>query len=164
MKEERKTALPGGFYPNIGIKKAFTLIELLVVVLIIGILAAVALPHYQVAVDKTRMTNVLSIMNSVKSAQERYYLANGSYANTINELDISLPALPFLLYPRYSNSDRMYVFGQSYLPDILLIYAYQNSLYQCYAKKDNARALSLCKNICGTQNLVTETPWKKCNF
>ncbi len=71
-------------------KQAFTLIELLVVVLIIGILAAVALPQYQAVVDKRRFSTVLPIVKSISDAQEVYYLANGQYSSAEN-LDVEKP-------------------------------------------------------------------------
>ena len=58
-------------------KAAFTLIELLVVVLIIGILAAVAFPQYQKAVEKSRVTEAISIMSSVAQAMNVWVLENG---------------------------------------------------------------------------------------
>lgn len=70
----------------------FTLIELLVVVLIIGILAAVALPQYQFAVYKARYVRVMPFVHEMVKAQEIYYLANGSYALDLNDLDFSYPA------------------------------------------------------------------------
>lgn len=71
--------------------KAFTLIELLVVVLIIGILTAVALPQYQKAVEKARVAQALVLVRTLAEAQRLYYLANGEYASSFEQLDVVAP-------------------------------------------------------------------------
>ena len=71
---------------------AFTLIELLVVVLIIGILAAIALPQYQKAVMKARFTQLKVIAHAIADAEEVYYLANNNYSVRFDELDVNTPA------------------------------------------------------------------------
>ena len=71
--------------------KGFPLIELLVVVLIIGILSAVALPQYNMAVLKARFASLQPIVEALVRAQEVYYLANGSYASSFSQLDIEPP-------------------------------------------------------------------------
>ncbi len=75
-------------------KKAFTLIEILVVVLIIGILAAIAVPQYQKAVIKSRYTQLKLLAQSLVQAQEAYYLANNTYSVSFRNLDISIAGTP----------------------------------------------------------------------
>ena len=71
--------------------QGFTLIELLVVVLIIGILSAVALPQYRLAVMKARFASMMPIVTSLAQAQEMYYLENGEYAISMRDLSIQPP-------------------------------------------------------------------------
>lgn len=88
------------------LKRGFTLIELLVVVLIIGILAAVALPQYQKAVDKSRVSQGVQLISSLQKATEVWILEHpGENAydffqeDATHFLDIDLPCW-------YQDSDR----------------------------------------------------------
>ena len=71
--------------------KAFTLVEVLVVVLIIGILATIAVPQYQKAMRKSRMTEGFVNLKAIAQASDSYYLANGVRPLDFTELDISFP-------------------------------------------------------------------------
>ena len=73
--------------------KGFTLLQLLVVVLIIGILAAIALPKYQESVEKSIMQEAITNLKTIAQANDVFYLTNYRYANAyeMNQLDISIP-------------------------------------------------------------------------
>ena len=82
--------------------KAFTLIELLVVVLIIGILAAVALPQYQKVVEKSRVSEALGVLNTMRKNYQLCVLQYGNdeenecntYSDFLSEhLSIDLPGV-----------------------------------------------------------------------
>ena len=73
-------------------KNGFTLLELLVVVVIIGVLAAIALPQYKKVVERSQMAEAVTVVKSIAQAQQRYYLSNGKYADCygLNSLDVDI--------------------------------------------------------------------------
>ena len=134
---------------------AFTLIELLVVVLIIGILAAVALPQYQKAMDKSGFVQIWTIAQAVGQAQEAYYLANGNYATSLDALDLDVSKYASRIQLRSCRSgngipDGVYVFHPRL--NVFLYWAYRHQQCGsvtpnrkiCYAGKDSKRANELC--------------------
>ena len=68
----------------------FTLIELLVVMLIIGILAAIALPYYQKAVERARAAEAMTNLRALVTSEKLYQMANNSATEDLSLLDIQL--------------------------------------------------------------------------
>ncbi len=87
----RLSGMTSGYTPGMARARAFTLIELLVVVLIIGILAAIALPQYRVAVKKANLAKYMGLVRAIKDAEVTYYLSNNEYTTDLTVLDIQVP-------------------------------------------------------------------------
>lgn len=69
-------------------KKGFSLLELLVVILIIGILAAVALPQYYKVKEKAEAVELQILVKALYESQQRYYMVHNDFATTFNDLDM----------------------------------------------------------------------------
>lgn len=105
-------------------KKGFTLIEMLVVVLIIGILSAVALPQYNKAVTKSRLSEVFVTLRSLGEAVQACELENGAGRNNCSFENLSIEM------PGYDPDD-----GDYYYTD--------RSIYQLYGTKDTPDILAV---------------------
>lgn len=70
----------------------FSLIEVMVVVVVIGILAAVALPSYQESVRRGNRAAARAALLEAQQFMERFYAANNAYDQTLGSVAVALPA------------------------------------------------------------------------
>ncbi len=128
--------------------KGFTLIELLVVVLIIGILAAIALPQYRKTVLKSKFATVKQNAKALWEANQRYYMVNNKYTTHIDDLDIQVTNNITAGY-YYSISDSGAADGRYELNLIRLEYwVYGPASTLCIFSSENSSVFNRLDNFC----------------
>lgn len=144
--------------------RAFTLIELLIVVLIIGILAAIALPQYQLARDKAEYAHLINAAKVLKDANERYYLMYQRYSGDTDNLDINLSYNSKTKTETYTRltfdwgdcrmMDASYAYCNLNYPvvEYVLYYDKYGSKAMCYAMINEPRAEKLCRVVTGKES------------
>ena len=155
--------------------KGFTLIELLVVVLILGILAAMAMPQYFKAVERSRMTEAVTLLANIAQAQQRKYMQVNKYTTAFSGLDVAPKgASGATYYTKGSgkNGFKIDLAGTTYtagiatatrVPESGSELQYKYSLTRYYANRDTSctgtddNGAALCADFCGVDSLTKGT-------
>jgi len=72
-------------------QRGFTLVELAIVIVIIGVLASFGVPRFRDAVERSKAGESMNYLSAVRAAQERFHAREGTYADQMSDLDISIP-------------------------------------------------------------------------
>ena len=159
-------------------KAGFTLIELLVVVLIIGILSAVALPQYQLSVEKSRLAEVYTVVHKIEQNLTMIELSDAKFASNEEAAeawleDVGLPleeggvsGLKYAASKHFCYNPSMFgliimpkpctdIDTAEYVMGFMPKSATSERVFMCQGKSDFGK--KLCKSLCGAEEC--SLPW-----
>ena len=150
-----KTEFKAKFLQHLNQKKqeqGFTLIELLVVVIIIGILAAIALPSLLSQTNKAKQAEARQNVGAMNRSQQAFYLEKQSFASNMGDLGVGIKSQTENFVYTIANAGSTQVQTQAYAPTGRAnLKAYTGVVYTTAASTGNNTSESL------TQALLCES-------
>ncbi len=127
----------------------FTFLEIVIVMIILGVLTSLAIPRYQVMIEKSRTVEGIKVLSDIHRAQERYsYLANGVYSTNVDDLNLSFSPLAYFENPAVNSAGGTVLNPPNFLGsitrkgDLYTLYITAKSIFSC--KKGEGVEVEYC--------------------